>query len=101
MPEPVLDLVQTSALLVNTVPNFVFFFPEPLADSYGLFLVETMVYYSIFSTGNQRKTCEILTKDILKFVKKKNILFTTDLVTSHEIKVNWVAKAIILLDTQG
>jgi hypothetical protein len=47
-------------LLVNTAPDFVFFFLEPLADSYAPFLVETMGCYSISSTGNERKTCMVL-----------------------------------------
>jgi hypothetical protein len=60
MPVLVLDLVQTSALPADIVQDFVFFFPEPLAGCYAPFLVETMEYYSIFSTGNQRKTWKIL-----------------------------------------
>jgi hypothetical protein len=60
MPELELGLVQILALPVNTVPSFVFFFLEPLADSYAPFLVETMGCYSISSTGNDRKTCMVL-----------------------------------------
>jgi hypothetical protein len=60
MPVLELGLVQISALLVNTVPDFVFFFLEPSADSYAPFLVETMGCYSISSTGNERKTCMLL-----------------------------------------
>lgn len=60
MPELELDLVQISALPVNTVPDFVFFFLKPLADSYAPFLVETTGCYNTSSTGNDRKTCMIL-----------------------------------------
>jgi hypothetical protein len=60
MPVLELGLVQISALLVNTVPDFVFFFLELLADSYAPFLVEIMGCYGISSTGNGGTTQMVL-----------------------------------------
>jgi len=54
MPILVRSLAQISTLLVNTVPDFFFFFPEPWADCYAPSLVEIVEYYSSSATGNQR-----------------------------------------------
>jgi hypothetical protein len=54
MPVLVHDLAQISTLLVNTVPDLFFFFPEPEADCYALSLVEIVGYYSSSATDNQR-----------------------------------------------